>query len=63
MSTPGRDDLEAFALTASALLGLTIDPAFLPSVIDNLEVIFQRYQLISGLHPPLELEPAFAFRP
>ena len=63
MSVPSREDLEAFAHTSSALLGLTIDPAYLPSVVSNLEVIFRHHGLISNLHLPPEIEPAFVFQP
>ena len=55
MSVPGREDLEAFAHTSSALLGLTIDLAYLPSVVSNLEVIFRHHGLISDLHLPPEI--------
>ena len=63
MSIPTGEELEAFARTSSALLGLEIDPGYLPSVIDNLEVIFRHYEVVSDRLLPLEIEPAFVFRP
>ncbi len=63
MSPPGRDELEAFARAASERLGLRIDPAYLPAVVDNLEVIFRHYGLVCDLHLAPEIEPAFVFRP
>lgn len=59
----GRAELEAYARTSAALLDLTIDPAYAPSVIDNLEVIFRHYGLLAGEPTPLETELAFEFRP
>ena len=63
MSTPSREDLEAFVRTTSALLGLTIDTAYAPAVIDHLELIFKHHGLVSGQSLPIDIEAAFVFRP
>jgi hypothetical protein len=63
LSLPSREDLEAFARTSSSLLGLRIDPAHLPSVIDNLEIILRHHEIVSEQLLPLGTEPAFVFRP
>ena len=63
MSVPNRDELEAFALTSSTLLGLKIDRVYLTTVIDNLEVVFRHYEIVSAQPLTQEIEPAFVFRP
>jgi hypothetical protein len=53
------DDIERLAKMA----GLTIDPAFLPGVTRNLEILLGQAALLMAPPIPPEIEPAAIFRP
>ncbi len=60
--TPTSPDLEAYALAASALIGLPLDPQHLPGVVQNLRVAARNAAAPAAppLGPTDEAAPVFA---
>src|SRR5262249_34386464 len=56
-----RDPLDAFIDAATLSLGLTCDPAWLPAIKMNLEVILHQAALVDEFALPDETEPAPVF--
>lgn len=53
----------AYAEAASAMVGITIDPAHRPGVEQNLELLQRMAQLVMSFPLPEETEPAPVFTP
>ena len=59
---PSTDDpLLVYIAATQAVLGLTIEPAWLPSVRANLDVILKVGALVTGFVLPDDTEPAPVF--
>ena len=56
-------DLGAHATSAAALLGLTLEPAWLGPVTDNLRVLAAAADLVAGFALPDETDAAPVFVP
>jgi hypothetical protein len=56
-----NEALNAWIETSAALLKLPIDPAWIPSIRDNLEVTYRLAALVEGFALPDEAEPAPVF--
>jgi hypothetical protein len=56
-------DADAYADAASAAIGLVIDPAFRPGVVQNLELLHRMAAAVMDFPLPEDTEPAPVFRP
>lgn len=56
-------DAEAFLDATTAAMGLTVDPAWRPAVLDNLQRSRQIAQAVLNFPLPDDVEPASIFRP
>ena len=62
MPDADQDDLNAAIASGTRMLGLTIDPAWLPSVRANLEVSLRLGRLVDEFPLPDDHEPATIFK-
>jgi hypothetical protein len=62
MATDDQVDLDAAIAAGAQMLGLTIDPAWLPSVRANLEVSLRLGRVVDEFPLPDDHEPASNFR-
>jgi hypothetical protein len=58
---PTDEDLDAAIKAGAQMLGLTVDPAWLPSVRANLDVTLVHARRVMAHPVPDEAEPAFVF--
>ena len=56
-------DAKAYVATVAQLVGLSLDPAYLPGVILNVERIAQMAGLVMDFPLPDDTEPAPVFTP
>jgi hypothetical protein len=62
MATDDNDPLSAAIAAGAHMLGLTIEPSWLPSVRANLEVSLRLGKLVDEFPLPDEHEPASIFK-
>jgi hypothetical protein len=62
MATDDNDPLNAAIAAGANMLGLTIEPSWLPSVRANLEVSLRLGKLVDEFPLPDEHEPASIFK-
>ena len=62
MATDDNDPLDDAIAAGAHMLGLTIDPAWLPSVRANLEVSLRLGKLVDEFPLPDDHEPASIFK-
>lgn len=55
--------VEAYVKQTAALLGLTLPPEMLPSVVENFEQVMAIAQPVLAFDLPDDIEPAFIFEP
>ena len=63
MSGSGDFDAEAYVDAASGALGLTLDPAHRPGVVETMRTLHAMSLLVLDLDLPVDLDPAPVFRP
>jgi hypothetical protein len=60
-SAPRRDTIDELVASTAQALGLTLDPAWLPTIAFNLRVIMRHAALIDEIELPDDAEPAPVF--
>jgi len=63
MTTPSPFDAEAFMTVAADLLGIALEEAWKPGVLDNLKRSHQIAQAFLNFPLPDDVEPASRFEP